>query len=230
MRPYAEMDDGGDGPPEKQASPDRAVSEKASEHNEKAWEKLRRELAEEHAKIDSAMREIHTYAGYGVLHGRDSSRVSALGSIDNFGFLERPNSSTSSVAYSRSDHWTAQIGLSVGFTAIGVSGASFVGIALDNKGNIAFYWGGGGGLGIGFGASGGVSGQFSDAQSINDLKGEFKNASFGGGAGIGVTGDSFWGMSDHGPVIGGGFTAGLGLGETSFLGITDTAVIPIYEP
>jgi hypothetical protein len=45
--------------------------------------------------------------------------------------------------------WTRQIGLSVSFTAFGISGTAFAGVAYDSDGNVGSYCGWGGGSGIG---------------------------------------------------------------------------------
>jgi RHS repeat-associated protein len=75
--------------------------------------------------------------------------------------------------------WTRQIGLSVSFTAFGISGTAFAGVVYDSDGNVGSYYGWGGGSGIGGGFSGGLSLGVSNAQSICDLRGPFGNASAG---------------------------------------------------
>jgi hypothetical protein len=84
------------------------------------------------------------------------------------------------------------IGLSISYSLpFGVSGTGFAGIAFDGQGNIAPYFGGGLGAGIGAGGSGGVQLAGSDADSICDLQKSFGNASVGIGDGVSGTVDGF---------------------------------------
>jgi hypothetical protein len=80
------------------------------------------------------------------------------------------------------------------------------------------YW-----LGIG------VSAAASDAYSICDLSKEFVSASVGGGEGLSFSGDGFAGNSPHGRVVGGGATAGTGLGTPAraTLNVTQTTITSI---
>jgi hypothetical protein len=84
-------------------------------------------------------------------------------------------------------------------------------------------------MGIGAGESAGGTVQYSaNAQTVNDLTGQFNNVSVGAGAGLGGTVDSFTGVTPDGQVVtGGGITIGEGLGITSFNGITYTSIVPI---
>ena len=101
------------------------------------------------------------------------------------------------------------------------------GLALDTHGNVALYGSGGPGGGLGGGGDAGLTVQVSNAPSIQDLAGPFLNGSVGGGAIGGGTIDGFTGFSRNGQRIGGGgFTAGAAVGETSFLGVTNTFVSP----
>jgi hypothetical protein len=121
--------------------------------------------------------------------------------------------------------WTVQIGWSgTSTTPSGVSGVWFGGIAFDSDGNVALYSGSGAGSGVGAGASIGGSFQFSNAPTICQLGGPFLNGSRGGGWGDDATGDFFAGA---GGIVGGGITEGVGLGSTSFLGVTNTVISPL---
>lgn len=122
---------------------------------------------------------------------------------------------------------TVQFGVSIGFTAGGVGGVGFIGIAVDSQGNVGGYFGGGVGAGLGASVSGGISVASSNAPTIYDLAGEFGNMSLGGGWGPSATGDAFFGFArDGSPVAGGGFTAGAGVGAGAFLGPTETGILP----
>ncbi|MEB0033156.1 hypothetical protein QN372_20665 [Undibacterium sp. RTI2.1] len=125
---------------------------------------------------------------------------------------------------------TVQIG--VGGTAAipmlgGLAGA---GIAFDTSGNIAVYSYGGGGAGGGLNEGFGFSLQGSNAETINDLSGVFYNASASGGFIVGGTIDGFTGPSDHGTVVGGGFTLGEDVGGSVIVGATYTSVSRSFNP
>jgi RHS repeat-associated protein len=121
--------------------------------------------------------------------------------------------------------WTFQVGVSYNWSAAGGSGIGFGGIAFDSNGGAAWYWGAGVGLGGGAGGSAGVQAAFSNANCVDDLKGVFGNFSRGGGWGENVTGDAFFGHDSNGNRIGGGgLSYGIGAGQTSFVGYTDTAI------
>jgi|GEM_PF-2429688 len=128
--------------------------------------------------------------------------------------------------------WTFQIGLVLNFQVGPVAANGFWGLALDGKGNVRAYYGEGLGLGDGAHVSGGLSLAGSNAQTIYDLSGPFSNGSLGGGWGPDASGDFFTGPSDHGLVIGGGVTFGLGLGTGGSSTVTNTTVVPIspYGP
>ncbi len=124
--------------------------------------------------------------------------------------------------------WTIQIGGSIGYTLpFGLSGTFFAGVALDDSGNAAIYYGGGAGYGAGAGASIAGDVAVSDAQTVNDLGGPFvsTNTGVGNGGNVGVT--TFNGASDHGYVVGGGVSGGIGLGGTSYAGPTNTTIVPL---
>jgi len=101
-----------------------------------------------------------------------------------------------------------------------------VGFAIDGNGDITTYGyrGPGGALGTP-GISGGVHAAVSNADTVCDLAGPFKNVSLGGGWDPDATGDAFWGSGSHGqPVMGGGLTLGGGLGASAFIGQTRTTL------
>jgi RHS repeat-associated protein len=122
--------------------------------------------------------------------------------------------------------WTLQLGFSAGFTfPTGFSGTFFFGLALDDKGGAAAYYGGGIGAGVGAGAGGGLSVIASSANTVNDLSGVFANGALGVGAGGYAALDVFTGASGTTPITGGGATIGLGLGAVTFAGPTYTWLI-----
>jgi RHS repeat-associated protein len=122
--------------------------------------------------------------------------------------------------------WTLQIGFSAGFTfPTGFSGTFFFGLALDDRGGAAGYYGGGIGAGIGAGAGGGLSAIVSSANTVSDLSGVFANGSLGVGAGGYTALDVFTGASGTRPITGGGATIGLGLGAVTFAGPTYTWLV-----
>lgn len=121
--------------------------------------------------------------------------------------------------------WTFQFGVSFNYSLAGGAGVGFGGLAFDSNGGAAFYWGSGTGLGGGAGASAGVQAAFSNANCVADLKGVFGNFSRGGGWGENVSGDAFFGHDSNGNRIGGaGLSYGVGAGQSSFVGYTDTAI------
>lgn len=100
------------------------------------------------------------------------------------------------------------------------------GIAIDNHGNVGGFNAAGAGVGAGAGFSGGLSFTGSNARTICDLGGWFENSSASIGAGLGGSIEGFSGPSDDGPVSGGGFTAGLGIGGGASAGGSYTIVKP----
>lgn len=133
--------------------------------------------------------------------------------------------------------WTVNIGLSVTVNApaigryVGSAATAFGGIAYDGT-NLAWYYGGGGGVGAGTGLSAGVQIGGSNAKSVCDLVGLFKSLSastsvggkkvFGGAVGGAVGGEGYWGHDSAGRnVIGGNFFGGVGAG-TRFSGMYGT--------
>lgn len=131
--------------------------------------------------------------------------------------------------------------LQVGIGGTGVFGTGWggfsvtggYGLAIDDQGGVAWYHYSGGGDSFnpggpaGAGASGGAQWAYSNAQTVDDLKGPFGNWSEGGGDGFGGSADFFHGSSQDGPVTGAGFTAGFGAGFGAFAGGTYTTVHPI---
>lgn len=125
--------------------------------------------------------------------------------------------------------WTAAVGSTIEFQ-IGTINLNFSGgFVIDDNGNIGTYTTGGGGLGMGARASGGISISFSNAQTISDLSGPFSSGSLGGGWGANASGDYFTGPSNNGWVTGGGVTIGAGLGAGGSSSITYTRINPIGQ-
>jgi len=131
-------------------------------------------------------------------------------------------------------NFTDPLGLSTFTVGLSVSGQLgpinlnySAGIAIDGHGNIGTFGVPGGGVGVGAGVSGGVSFTGSNAETICDLGGWFDNFSVGAGAGVDASIEGFTGPSDHGPVVGGGFTLGAGLGAGGSVGASYTVVNPI---
>jgi RHS repeat-associated protein len=119
--------------------------------------------------------------------------------------------------------WTLQIGFSTTFAFRGGAATGFVGVAFDDSGNRAVYYGGGLGAGIGAGGGVGFGAAVSNASCVTDLGGPFVNASTTGGAGENVMGDAFVGKQDNGKAIaGGGVSYGFGAGAATFVGATNT--------
>jgi RHS repeat-associated protein len=116
---------------------------------------------------------------------------------------------------------TIQIGpsatLDLGFGA----GAVGLGIAIDRKGNVAFYDYAGGGFGSGLS---GVAGLSVNANSVSDLSGRFLSGSASVGVGPAGTADVFVGNSPNGDVAGAGLTLGGGAGASVFGGVTGTNI------
>ncbi|RWA64667.1 RHS repeat-associated core domain-containing protein [Mesorhizobium sp.] len=122
---------------------------------------------------------------------------------------------------------TLQIGIAGNWIPTGVAAPGGVGIAIDTQGHIGFYTYGGGGLQVGADVDGGLSVQFSNAQTIGDLRGWFGNISGHGGLGLGGSMDYFTGSSPHGQVTGGGVTLG-GAAGASFTGAA--TFTGVYDP
>lgn len=131
--------------------------------------------------------------------------------------------------------YTFQIGISFGYsisipgTGIGFSGVAGIGAAFDTHGGIAPYaYYGAGASGGTSGADGGVQVAVSNADTVQDLAGPFKNFSANGGIGEGGAADAFWGKNHTGckDVKGAGLTIGGGAGAYIFGGVTNTLIGP----
>lgn len=83
-----------------------------------------------------------------------------------------------------------------------VSGQASVGLALDSTGNVALYFSGGPGGGVGVGGDAGLTVQGSSAPTVQDLAGPFGNLSAGGGAVAGGTIDGFGGYAQRAAYVG----------------------------
>lgn len=101
------------------------------------------------------------------------------------------------------------------------------GFAIDSHGHIAGYTTKGLGPASGGSGSIGMQGAISNGATVCDLGGPFANASGTFGAGGSVSADVFHGSSPHGPVTGGGITAGAGVGASGSVSVTTTSVTPL---
>jgi RHS repeat-associated protein len=123
--------------------------------------------------------------------------------------------------------WTAGIGLSLNFQ-LGPINVNFSGgFVIDGQGNVGTYYLGGGGVGAGAKASGGVSFSGSNAPDICHLRQWFANANLGGGLGPDAEANVYRGNNPDGTIWGGGVTLGAGLGAGGSGGGTYTVVNPI---
>ena len=125
---------------------------------------------------------------------------------------------------------TVYVGLTASLQLGPVSGGWFAGITVDDSLNVvvASGWA----VGAGAGAHGvlGAQVQTSNAVTAYDTEGPFGNASIGAGLGPYASYDRFWGASDHGEVIGRGFTFGFGAGGGFSAGGSQTYITPISSP
>jgi RHS repeat-associated protein len=129
--------------------------------------------------------------------------------------------------------WTVNVGLAGSlnlpiFGPVGFGGTGFGDIVFDGS-KLAWYYGGGGGLGGGVGSAFGIQFGGSNANSVCDLRGPFSFASASGGEGIVVGGEKYSGSGSHGQsVTGGNFFVGGGGGTpvSGMAGVTGTAVNP----
>ena len=127
--------------------------------------------------------------------------------------------------------YTLQAGVNVSFTAFGVTVSRFVGVVVDDQGNVAVYKGYGGGAGVGAGFEGGLSFAVSNAYNVCGIGGPFAQASGTAGIeGAAATGDYFAGSGNgpNGLVQGAGATIGIGGGASASTQITNTTVIPLH--
>jgi RHS repeat-associated protein len=104
------------------------------------------------------------------------------------------------------------------------------GFAIDSHGHIATYTSQGGGPATGGAGSIGLQGAISTGATVCDLGGPFGNVSGTFGAGGSVSAEVFYGNSPHGPVRGGGVTAGAGVGGSGSVSVTATKVTPLGSP
>lgn len=125
------------------------------------------------------------------------------------------------------DYYTAQLGGSVSLN-FGLLSFSFAGgFIIDSHGHIATYRTNGIGVSQGGSGSIGLQGAFSNGDTVCDVTGPFQNASGTFGMGGSVSADIFRGNSAHGPVAGGGVTAGAGVGGSGSVSVTNTSVTPL---
>lgn len=121
----------------------------------------------------------------------------------------------------------------VGFTLNGqlgpVNGNWNVGFATDSQGNLATYDTIGFGAGVGGDVSAGLSFAVANGGTVKDLEGPFNYVSGNLGAGLNGGIDGFVGPgSQNQPIIGGGFTVGLGGGGGSATGISQRFIQPLW--
>jgi hypothetical protein len=103
-----------------------------------------------------------------------------------------------------------------------------VGVVADGEGNFGAYANPYAGVGVGGEASVGISVGGSNAQTINDLSGQFAQASFNVGAGPDVGGSVYAGnAADGSPVVGGELSFGVGIGAGGSGGSSYTVISPI---
>lgn len=99
------------------------------------------------------------------------------------------------------------------------------GVAFDTHFNVALYGSGGFGLGVGAGGDLGLTAAVTNAPTIQDLAGISFNISAGGGWVLGGSVDGFRSVARNGnQIYGGGATAGVAAGETSFGGTMFTSM------
>jgi len=120
---------------------------------------------------------------------------------------------------------TWQVGLTVSGSIFGVGFTVSGSVAIDTHGNLGILYTGGLGAGAGAKLQGGVSVLTSNATTICNLRGPFAASSVGAGEGVSGSIDMFSGNSPDGWVVGGGFTAGAGLGVGGFAGGTGTGIL-----
>jgi len=119
---------------------------------------------------------------------------------------------------------TWQVGVNFSGSFLGIGWTVSATVAFDYHGNLGILYTGGLGGGVGAKFQGGVSVLTSDATTICDLKRVFETVSVGAGAGLSGAIDTFWGDTQDGFVVGGGFTLGAGLGVGGFVGPTYTGI------
>ncbi len=127
---------------------------------------------------------------------------------------------------------TATVSINLSFSLGFLTVQAQVGFAVDDSGDVGFFYAGGGGATApsGIQAQAGVGFSLSNAQTINDLAGPFTNASAGLGDGVDVQVDGYTGSSDHGQVTGYGGSVGVGFGASASVTETTTVVVPLFGP
>ncbi len=119
---------------------------------------------------------------------------------------------------------TYQIGISLGGRFFGDLNLN-AGFVFDDNGGIGFYRAVQLGVGAGAGVSGGIAFGTSNGDCIEDMAGPFTNISAEIGGGIDGSAEGFWGEGSKGqPIVGGGFTAGIGVGAGFAVGRSNTWV------
>jgi RHS repeat-associated protein len=117
------------------------------------------------------------------------------------------------------------------FFKLGFHWGVFGGFAIDDNGQIAVITGKqAAGIFQGGSASLTLQVQFSNAKTVQDLGGPFWNISGDAGRGPYLGIDGFGGASDNGYVHGFGAEFGIGGGESSGVGVSNTTVTPIGSP
>lgn len=121
----------------------------------------------------------------------------------------------------------------------GLSGTGFLGvvgftggfgIAGDQSGNVGVYTEYGGGTGVGVRGSIGQQAMVTNANSIYDLNGPFVTGSVGAGKAFsGSINATFGSNRDGSPIVGGGLTAGGGIGASASMMGTTTNVTPLFN-
>jgi RHS repeat-associated protein len=124
--------------------------------------------------------------------------------------------------------FTLQVGLTLNFQFGFINLNGTYGLVVDGYGDVGTYVVGGVAGGVGAGGFGGINVAVSSGDCIQDIGGPFYNQSVIVGAGFAGGLDSFAGQGSHGqPVIGGGFSLGIGAGADYSFGGSDTKVSPI---
>jgi RHS repeat-associated protein len=124
---------------------------------------------------------------------------------------------------------TFQAGLTLNFQFGPFNVNGTFGIVVDSQGDVGTFAVGGGGVGAGANAFGGVNFAISSGDTIQDIGGPFVNESAGLGAGLAGGVDSFAGFGSQGqPVVGGGFSVGIGAGAQTSVGGSGTIVKPLF--
>ena len=124
---------------------------------------------------------------------------------------------------------TLQIGLALNFQIGPLNFNGAVGIVVDSHGNVGTYRVEGAGAGAGANAFGGLNFAVSSGNCIQDIGGLFGNTSSKIGDLVGGGVDAFAGQGSHGqPVVGGGFSIGIGAGADYSVGGSETQVAPLW--